>query len=305
MIRRLPNLNQIRAFEVAARRMSFKDAAEELHVTHAAISHQIKALEADLGIQLFHRRTRRVELTSAGKKYAEKISGAIGDIAEATKSVVGEQMTGEITISMAPFLATRTILPYLPAFHKDHPGLVVNAEMSGDVVDLRKSEAAAAVRYGFGDWPGMTSILLYGSDLCPVAAPGYLGERSHIVSPAEIAEMTLAKNAELPDEWVQWFSIAGYLPSNSLNFISYSNQGHVVEMALSGNGVALADPRIVAADLKSGRLQILHSATLQSSKSVYLVFPKTEYPDARVSAFASWYCDFFASETVGLQKTAW
>ena len=295
---RFPNLNQIRAFEVASRRMSFKDAADELHVTHAAVSHQIKALEADLGIQLFQRRHRRVELTDAGQKYAKMISRAIRDIAAATESVVAEQMTGEITISMAPFLSTRTILPHLPAFHRSHPGLVVNAEMTGDVIDLRNSDAVAAVRYGFGDWPGMTSILLYECYHCVVAAPAYLGNRSRDVSPAEIAEMTLAKNAGLPDEWMQWFTVAGYSPSNSLNFVTYSNQGHVVELALSGNGVALADPRTISADLKSGQLQILNPTTLQSSKSVYLVFPETDYPDSRISAFANWYCDLFRSEVV-------
>ena len=103
MSRRFPNLNQIRAFEAAARHLSFKDAAEELHVTHAAVSHQIKALEADLGIQLFYRRPRGVELTVSGQSYAKTMTRAINDIAEAIQALVAEQMTGEITISMAPF----------------------------------------------------------------------------------------------------------------------------------------------------------------------------------------------------------
>lgn len=295
MSRRFPNLNQIRAFEAAARHLSFKDAAEELHVTHAAVSHQIKALEADLGIQLFYRRPRRVELTVSGQSYARTMTRAINDIADATQALVAEQMTGEITISMAPFLSTRTILPHLAKFHLAHPALVVIPEMTGEVVDFQKSNVSAAVRYGFGKWPGLQSKLLYECNVFPVAAPSYLEGQDQNLNPADIAQMTLARNVELPDEWSQWFALVGHLPENQIRYVEYSNQGHVVDMALSGTGVALADPRWVAADLRAGRLRILSDKLLHSKKSLYLVFPSADHPDARVLAFADWYHKLFTS----------
>lgn len=288
MPRRLPNLNQLRTFEAAARRLSFKDAADELHVTHAAVSHQIKALEADLGLQLFTRHPRRVELTNHARQFAARLSPVFSELAEATQALVSQQMLGELKITMAPYYATRTVLPFLGEFHARYPGLLVSPEMGLDVVDLRFSDYDCGLRYGEGDWVGLTSIKLYQERVGPVASPEYIKGKDLPMNPAEIAEMVLAQNKATTDEWPRWFRSAGVNSDVALNIVTYDNRAQSTDMALSGTGIALADRRLVAADIEAGRLAFLNPITIDSVRTMYVTFPETEYPDPRILAFADW-----------------
>ncbi|MGI3186712.1 LysR substrate-binding domain-containing protein [Nioella aestuarii] len=288
MSRRLPNLNQLRAFEAAARRLSFKDAADELNVTHAAISHQIKALEADLGLKLFHRMTRRVELTDPARDLAARLSRAFAEIRAATEAATAKDLTGEIRISMAPYFANRVILPYLADFHDLYPGLRVIPEMSSDVIDLRGSDCDAAVRYGNGDWPGMTIVKLYDDMLSAVAAPSLVSGRTLPLTLEEIARMVLGDNALMPEKWPEYFEAGGLTDPGQLTVVSYPDRARVNDMAISGAGVALVDRHLFAADVQAGRLLQLNPLEIQSEKSMYVVFAETEYPDRRVLAFANW-----------------
>lgn len=295
MTRRLPNLNQLRAFEAAARRGSFKDAADELHVTHAAVSHQIKALEADLGLQLFHRRTRKVELTDQARDFAARLSAAFSEIAAASEAVTAGGLTGEIRVTMAPYFANRCILPYLGAFHEAHPGLIVSPEMSSGVVDLRGSDCDAAVRYGGGSWSGMTAIQIYEDRVSPVAAPTLAAAEDLPLAPERIARLTLGAVGDTASEWLDWFEAAGCRLNAPPAMVEYSNRARVADMAISGAGVGLLDRHLVAADIRDGRLARLNPLAIRSAKSMYVVFPETGYPDPRVLAFAQWLRDRFAS----------
>ncbi|WP_420397086.1 LysR substrate-binding domain-containing protein [Nioella sp.] len=295
MSRRLPNLNQLRAFEAAARRLSFKDAAEELNVTHAAISHQIKALEADLGLKLFHRMTRRVELTDPARDLASRLSRAFAEIRAATEAVTTEDLTGDIRISMAPYFANRVILPHLGEFHARNPGLRVIPDMSSEVIDLRGSDCDAAVRYGNGDWPGMTVIKLYDDMLSAVAAPSLVTGRDLPLSLEEIAGMVLGDNALMPGKWSDYFQAGGLADTERLTIVSYPDRARVNDMAISGAGVALVDRYLFAADMDAGRLVRLNPLEIPSEKSMYVVFPESDYPDRRVVAFSDWLKGRFSS----------
>lgn len=288
MSRRLPNLNQLRAFEAAARRMSFKDAAEELHVTHAAISHQIKALEADLGQQLFHRLTRRVELTEPARDYAARLTRAFADIRAATEAIGAGRMTGDIRISMAPYFANRVVLPHLSEFYRMYPELRIVPEMSGDVIDLRGSDCDAALRYGDGDWPGMTRIRLYEDRLSAVAAPSLVMGLDLPLSPRAIAEMVLGEDGQMPGKWPEYFAACGLEDPGPLSIVSYPDRARVNDVAISGAGVALVDRHLFRPDMEAGRLVQLRNTEIPSAKSMYVVFPETDYPDPRVLAFADW-----------------
>lgn len=294
MTRRLPNLNQLRAFEAAARHLSFKDAAEELHVTHAAVSHQIKALEADLGLKLFHRLTRRVELTDPARDLAERLSRAFGEIRAATEAVTADRMTGSLRVSMAPYFANRLILPFLPEFHRMYPGLQVIPDMTGKVVDLRSGEHDAAVRYGLGQWPGTSAIKLYDDFLCPVAAPFLVAGRDLPLTPAEIAGLVLGENMAMPGKWQDWFEAAGFVPQTDLTLVGYPDRARVNDMAISGAGAALIDRHLSDPDIAAGHLVKLNDLEIRSDKSMYVVYPETEFPDPRILAFADWLAGRFA-----------
>jgi LysR family glycine cleavage system transcriptional activator len=288
MARRLPNLKQLRAFEAAARHLSFKDAADELNVTHAAVSHQIKALEEALGINLFHRRTRRVELTPAAEPYAAALTAAFDRIAGATAELGTDRMEGEIRISCAPFYGNRLILPRLARFHQNYPGLRILPEMDSTVVDFGKSDLDAGVRYGAGNWPGLGQILLHDDVLVPVAAPELLEGRDPPFDAAEIAAMTLGYVSGQETRWTRWFQVAGYEGPPPELLLQYGNRARVVDLAFSGHGVALADRRLISEDLAAGRLIQLNPLSIESTDAMYVVFPKGPQPDPRVVTFAEW-----------------
>ena len=289
MVRRLPNLNQLRTLEAAVRRESFKEAAEELFVTQAAVSHQIKALEEDLGITLFHRRTRKVEPTPAARRYAEVLTEVFDRIVGATIELGEEKMEGEIRISCAPFYGNRMLLPRLAGFHRAFPGLQVALEMDSTVVDFGKSNFDAGVRYGTGDWTGLDQVELHPDLLVPVASPELLEGATAPLTPAEIAGLTLGYVTGQEDRWQHWFKTIGYEGIPPETFLRYGNRARVVDLAFSGHGVALADKRLVSGDLATGRLIQLHPHGIPSNEAMYVVYPKTARPDPRVIAFSDWF----------------
>lgn len=286
--RRLPNLNRIRAFEAAARHLSFKDAADELHVTHAAVSHQIKALEQELGRKLFVRLTREVRLTDAGRAFLPDLTRALDLIAQATTDVTGDRMEGRLTLSIAPFYGNRMVLPRLDRFHAAYPDLQIVANMSAAVVDFRKSDIDAAIRYGKGNWPGTTALLLHSDVSAPLCAPDYVAEKPLPLPPSDIARMTLACVAGREYEWQHWFTAVGFSPQKPLRLVPYENRARALDLALSGHGACLADIRLLADDLEAGHLVRLHPHAAVQDMGMYVVFPQTSQPDPRVLALAEW-----------------
>lgn len=289
MARRLPNLNQLRAFEAAARRHSFKEAAEELNVTHAAISHQIKGLESALDQKLFHRRTRRVEPTPAAMTFAASLGEAFDLIASATANLGEVRMEGELRITCAPFYGNRMILPRLAAFHAAFPGIRIRPEMDSTVVDFGKAGIDAGIRYGAGGWPGLDQILLHTDELIPVAAPAMLEDHKVPLAPKDIAQMTLGYVQGQDDRWPKWFEKVGYSGPMPHTYLRYGNRARVVDLAFSGHGAALADRRLVGEDIASGRLLELHPIPIETPEAMYVVYPRSSHPDPRVIAFAEWF----------------
>jgi LysR family glycine cleavage system transcriptional activator len=289
MVRRLPNLNQIRAFEAAARHLSFKDAADELHVTHAAVSHQIKALEEMLGQKLFTRLTRQVRLTEAGQSCLPHLTEALDKIAQATSDVSVQKMQGTVKLSIAPFYGNRMILPRLGGFHALYPDLRIQPDMSSSLVDFKSTDVDASIRYGGGSWSGLTAILLHTDRSAPCAAPAYIAEYSLPVTPEDLCELTLAATAGREDEWNIWFTAVGHTPARPPVLVPYENRARALDLALSGHGVCLADLTLLHDDLASGQLVQLHPHAEPQDVGMYLVFPKTDQPDPRVLAFADWF----------------
>lgn len=294
MSRRLPNLNQLRAFEAAARHGSFKDAASELNVSQAAISHQIKALEEALNTRLFYRRTRRVDPTPVAASYCKVLTEAFDMVARATAELGNLRMNGTLRISCAPFYGNRMLLPRLARFHAAHSGLKIMPEMDSAVIDFRKSDLDAGLRYGSGGWAGLGEIKLHEDFLIPVVAPAMLEGRAPPLDPGQIAAMTLGIVRGQESRWERWFASVGYSGSLPATFLQYGNRARVIDLAFSGHGVALADKRLIQEDLDTGRLIQLHPHAVKGTDAMYVVFPKVPAPDPRVIAFSEWLRDDLA-----------
>ena len=186
MSRRLPNLNQLRAFEAAARHLSFADAAKELFVTPAAVSHQIKALEEFYGCRLFDRFNREVRLTAAAKELAASLSKTLDEIAEASHQFQATQLGGRLRLSSSPFYANRMILPYLDQFRTLYPYLEVEFDYRYSFADFVEDDIDAGLRYGQGDWGDVHSRLIHYDLVSPVTSPALVRELELPLSPQKI-----------------------------------------------------------------------------------------------------------------------
>ena len=288
MARRLPVLNQVRAFEAAARHRSFKAAADELGVTQAAISHQIKALEEALGLRLFVRRTRAVDLTPEAARALPPLTGALDRIEAAMLELGGSAMTGELAISAAPFYGNRFLLPRLDRFHAAHPGLTVRPRLAFAQEDLLTEGLDGAIRFGTGDWPGLDARLIHTDCVGPVCAPQMVGDVPIPMMPADILRLPLATTRHWRGEWTAWFSALGVAAGAPEARIEHDNRALAFDAALSGNAVCLADIRLTGAAEAAGHLVRLHPFTLERSHGIYAVWPAGKRPDPRMTAFADW-----------------
>jgi len=287
MPRRLPNLNQLRAFEATARHLSFKDAASELFVTQAAISHQVKGLEQDIGHQLFHRHGRKVSLTEEARRFVAEITPALDQIAEATATLKSTGIAGTLIVSTAGFIADRVIRPHLAEFKALYPELQLDLSYSRDVVDFSTADIHAALRGGEGPWKGLASILIYDRSV-PVCPPSLVEGLEIPISAEKIAQLPLATTKGHSTGWLDWFAAAGIDDTSSVDFIEFDDAGLAHDFATSGRGVALFyDLPLIRHELSTGSMVIINPLAIKK-RGLYLVFPETEHPDARILAFADW-----------------
>src|SRR5690242_4481408 len=170
----LPPLSALRAFEAAARHMSFSKAADELHVTPAAISHQIHALEEDLGVRLFHRMNRSIELTASGRVLLPGLSQAFAGIQSSIRRLRAHNDTGTLTVTASPSFAAKWLVLRLHRFQEQHPEVDVRISATDDLVDLAKSDFDLAIRYGCGKYPGLEVELLFTDEVFPACSPQLL-----------------------------------------------------------------------------------------------------------------------------------
>lgn len=287
MPRRLPNLNQLRAFEATARHLSFKDAASELFVTQAAISHQVKALEQDIGRQLFHRHGREVSLTEEARRYLAEITPALDQIAEATAALKATGIAGTLKLSAVGFYADRILLPYLHEFKALYPELHLEFSFSNEIVDFSTTNFDAALRGGVGPWKGLSSILLY-SNTVPICSPSLLQGLELPISAEKVAQLPLATTKDHSTGWLDWLAEAGIDDTSNCDFIEFDTAGLAFDFATSGRGVALfTDNMLRQHELATGSLVIVNPLSIKK-RGQYLVYPETEHPEPGILAFADW-----------------
>lgn len=292
-LRRLPPLNALRSYEAAARHLSFTRAAGELGVTPAAVSHQVKMLEDHIGIALFQRVNRQLVLTEAGEACLPGIRAAFDGLASAIDSISTAGRSGVLTVSVAPSLAGKWLLPRLERFKSVHPDVDVRVSPSIQLVDFASGETDVAIRYGTGRYPGLTSELLISESVVPVCSPRLLDGPQPLRSPADVRLHTLLHD-DSPDEdascppWALWLKAAGVEGVDATRGPRFTQPSLVLEAAILGQGIALAKSTIAAADLAEGRVIKPFELTLPLEFAYYIVYPESKTLMPKVELFIRW-----------------
>ncbi len=306
MTARLPSLNGLRAFEAAARHLSFTQAATELNVTQTAISHQIKRLEEELGVRLFVRQNRALSLTPAAKEYLPGIRAAFNDLRLATDRLLRKDDDHVLTISTLASLAAKWLLPRLSAFQESHPGIDVRITTSTALVDFKSDSVDAAIRYGRGQWPGLRADWLMADQLFPVCSPALLTGKKPLRTPEDLADhVLLHTSAGNDDDWRLWLTAAGLPTSLSKQpGISFDLVFMTVQAAIDGIGVAVGRTSYVKDDIAKGRLVVPFEITLPADAGFYLVSPEGRADSPKLSAFRNWLVATAQNKPEALAETA-
>lgn len=301
MSRRLPPLNGLRAFEAAGRHLSFSKAAEELHVTPAAVSHQIKGLEDHLGVQLFRREPRRLLLTDAAQRALPGIRDAFQRMGEAIEELHADSGAHVLTVSAVPSLSAKWLVPRLDRFRRAQPDIDVRLDATGDVVDFqRDSDIDMALRYGAGDYKGLEAVELAQGDVVPVCSPELLRGEHPLRRPEDLRHHTLIhtrwSGGETDPDWAEWLRSAGIDDVDHRRGPQFNHTEYALQAAIDGQGVALVMEVLIADDVAAGRLvKPFESPDPDRPRFCYwIVVPPAKMKLPRVRAFRDWLLDEMA-----------
>ncbi len=290
MTARLPSLNGLRAFEAAARHLSFTLAASELNVTQTAISHQIRRLEEELGIRLFIRQNRALALTPEARDYLPGVRAAFNDLRLATDRLLRKEDDKVLTVSTLASLAAKWLLPRLTDFQEQHPGIDVRITTSTSLVDFQRDNVDAAIRYGRGQWPGLRADWLMPDELFPVCSPSLLRGDKPLRRPEDLRNHPLLHTSNAnSDDWRLWLTAAG-LPADIARHpgITFDMIFMTIQAAIDGIGVAMGRTSYVQDDIAKGRLVVPFKIALPADAGFYLVAPEGRREAPKLAAFRQW-----------------
>lgn len=289
MQRRFLPLSALRAFEAAARLGSFKAAAAELSVTPTAVSHQIRALEAQTGLILFHRQVRKVSLTDMGVRLFPVLCDGF-DAFEATLARLMQQPARtQVCISATNAFTVKWLVPRMADFRRQHPDIDLQLQASDDVVDLRSTAVDIAIRYGRGPYPGLAIQPLFTDQFAPVVNP-HLG----VTSPEDLARVPLIyfdwkrRQPENPT-WERWFAAARRPQPRKTSQLRFSDEGHAIQAAVAGHGVALVSLALIADELQAGHLVQPFGPAIEGHTH-HLAMYADRSSSTAVRAVADWLC---------------
>jgi len=288
MATHIPPLNALRTFEAAARFESFNKAAEALHVTPSAVSHQIKTLEDQLGAQLFRRTTRKVELTEPGRSYVAPVREALEQLRAATERVQRRAGKALLTITAAPSFAGGWLMPRLNAFQLAHPEVEVRLTASMDVVDLHRSDVDLAIRHTARiDEPDLVTHWLMQEELVPVASPELVRD-TPLRTPADLAGVQLIHSVPRIGRWRSWLKAMGAGEIDPEAGPKFDHDAMAVQAAQNGMGVAIVNRALVEKELAAGSLVAPFPQDLVSDLAFWLVYPKGRGDEPAIAAFRAW-----------------
>lgn len=291
MARHLPSLNALRAFEAAARHLSFTKAADELNVTQAAISHQVKGLEERLGVSLFRRQNRALILTEAGQSYLPALKDAFDGIDAATARLVVRNSAGAVTVTCLPSFAATWLVRRLGRLRAIHPDLDVRLLTNERLVDFTREDVDIGVRYGTGQWPGLVAEKLLTEDFFPVCSPALLEGAKPLKKPADLKHHTLLHD-DMEMNWQRWLVAAGVKGVDPVRGLQFSSSAMVLQAAVDGQGVALGRSALAAGYLANGKLVRPFELKLDHAAAYYVIYPPAYAQRPKVAAFR----DFLVAE---------
>ncbi|MBL8398252.1 MAG: transcriptional regulator GcvA [Candidatus Accumulibacter sp.] len=283
--RRTPPLGSLRVFVAAARSQSVTGAAAELHLTHGAVSHQLRQLQDDLGVALFRRHGRGLKLTTQGAVYAEQVARALAEIGKATEQLLATRDYRLLRVSCMPSFAARWLLPRLGTFISHHRELDVEVQSSARLADIKGGEADVALRFGHGRYPGLSCRLLMKDWYYPACSPEFIA-RHALIEPAQLIDLPLLRsNDEL---WQPWFTAAGLLVDEPQRGAVFDDSNLMLMAAAAGQGVALARHTLALDGLASGALRRPFQVAVESPLSYYFVCRPADEQQSAVVAFRDW-----------------
>ena len=287
MLRRLPPLNALKAFEAAARHGSVTRAARELSVTQGAVSRHVRALEHWLGTQLVERAQHGIRLTAAGTSYLRALRGALDQIDHATRQLQQSPDESLLRLKLPPTFAIRWLVPRLARFHARHPRIDVQITTSHERADFDREDIDACIHSEPEPPAGPGFRRLVGEVLLPVCSPRLL-EREPLQTPADLARHVLLCSLNRPDDWPAWLAAAGVPDVDGNSGLKFENAALAYQAAIDEAGVTIAQRALVQDDLAAGRLVAPLAMPLRTPGGYYLAYPPYRPRTARVAAFEDW-----------------
>lgn len=284
----LPPVADLLAFEAAARHHSISRAADELHLTQSAVSRQIRQLEEQLGVALFHRVRQRIVLTDVGRIYEADVRAALQQMSAATQKVMASAGGGGLlNLAVLPTLGTRWLIPRLGGFVALHPEVTVNFAARSEPFDFAQEPFDAAIHFGAPHWAGAACEYLMHEAVVPVCSPAF-AERHAIRSPDDLAAVVLLQQSTRPMQWAEWFEQAGVAGAPALRGPRFEQFSMIAQAAVSGLGAALLPSFLVEAEIAAGTLTVLFPQALTSSDAYYLVYAESRAQAPLLRAFRDW-----------------
>ena len=288
-------MQALRAFEAAARAGSLTKAAEALSLTHGAISHQIKALEASVGVRLIERAGRGIRATDDGERLATRLHAALVEIADALRETGEHGNPRQLRVSVMPSFAARWLLPRLGKFVARHRDIDLDIRSSLALVDFRRDDADVAIRYGYGGWPDVKAEHVLSDVYFPVCSPRLAPKLP--ARPRELARHTLLRADD--ELWKPWFEAVGLDWPEPTRGPSFNDSALMLQAAVEGQGIALARSSLLGNDLKNGLLVRLFDIDVPAPRRYYLVYPPRLASSPKLAVFRAWLQDEIREDARG------
>lgn len=307
----LPPLNGLRAFEAAARNLSFAKAAEELHVTPAAVSYQIRTLEDQLGVKLFRRLNRAIVLTDAGALAFPGVRSGFEELHRAVGRIGRRAHTDRVVVvTVGPSFAAKWLAPRLARFIERHPEIDLRIGASSTIIDLATDQADVAIRYNLGDNAGLVADKLMDEAATPMCRPELIDGDPPLHTPADLARHTLIHDDNLlrywPDTpgWQKWLALAGLADLDTSSGPHFDHVDYCIDAAIEGAGVVLGRRAIASRDLELGRLVAPFDLDIPFPGGFYSVTTEEKAGKPDVRAFRDWLREEAANTPMGVQRAA-
>ena len=293
MPRELPPIGFLRAFALAAETLSFKEAAAELALSPSAISRQIQALEAHLGVALFRRLNPGLEITDEGRRYLETVNRVLADLGAAQDDFAARG-SGPLRVSALQSFTESWLVPHLSDFERRHPGIALEVEATLRYADFERDAVDVAIRFGTGPWNGLHSEPIVELEYFPVCSPALVRGRPALRKPEDLASQTLIHVVQTPEAWQGWLAGVGLPELKPKATVTFDHLSIALSAAEAHRGVALAARFLCEPRLTAKRLCVPFDRTVRSASTYHFVCRPERLDDPRIAAFRDWLIDALA-----------